>query len=77
VITARKLPALIAFQSFMAEQRAALTVDDWAMKFGRAHRRIAEQIVPAFPADIVAEARIAAALMGAALLYLPPEASVL
>ena len=75
VITARKLPALIAFQSFMREQRAALTADDWAMKFGRAYRRITEQILPAFPMETVVEARAAATLMGSALLYLPPEAS--
>jgi len=75
VITARKLPALIAFQSFIREQRAALTADDWAMKFGRAYRRITEQILPAFPMETVVEARAAATLMGSALLYLPPEAS--
>ena len=44
VITSRKLPSLIAFLSFMVAQRESLHATDWTAKFGRAHRRIAEQI---------------------------------
>jgi len=71
VITARKLPAIIAFQHFIEEQRASLSASDWAMKFGRAHARIAEQILPAFPESMVAAARREAEVH---TLYLPPEA---
>jgi len=74
VITARKLPALIAFDAFMIEQRAAMDADTWSARFGRAHRRIVEQILPEFPPPVVAEARVAAADAGPGLLYLPPEA---
>ncbi|MEJ6784872.1 MULTISPECIES: hypothetical protein [Hyphomicrobiales] len=71
VITARKLPAIIAFQHFIEEQRASLSASDWAMKFGRAHARIAEQILPAFSENMVAAARREAEVH---TLYLPPEA---
>lgn len=71
VITARKLPAIIAFLSFIEEQRAGLSAADWAMKFGRAHDRIAKQVLPAFPEGVVAEARREAEGQS---LYLPPEA---
>ncbi|WP_292503832.1 hypothetical protein [Mesorhizobium sp.] len=71
VITARKLPAIIAFLWFIEEQRTGLHAADWAMKFGRAHHRIAKQVLPAFPESVVAEARREAE--GHAL-YLPPEA---
>ncbi len=74
VITSRKLPALIAFLTFMVAQRETLHAADWAAKFGRAHRRIAEQILPAFPGAVVAAARTVAESQ-AELLYLPPEAS--
>ncbi len=71
VITARKLPAIIAFQHFIEEQRAGLSAAEWAMKFGRAHVRITEQVLPAFPESVVAEARCEADRNA---LYLPPEA---
>ena len=74
VITARKLPALIAFDQFMLEQRALLDADTWAARFGRPHRRISEQILPAFPPLVVAEARRTAEAFQDSLLYLPPEA---
>jgi hypothetical protein len=75
VITARKLPALIAFDAFMIEQRSTMDADTWSARFGRAHRRIVGQILPAFPPQIVAEARVvAAADTEPGLLYLPPEA---
>ncbi|MGY5810109.1 hypothetical protein ACXHXG_20685 [Rhizobium sp. LEGMi198b] len=71
VITARKLPAIIAFLRFIEEQRAGLSAADWAMKFGRAHARIAGQVLPAFPDSVVAAARREAEVHP---LYLPPEA---
>ncbi|RUV32467.1 hypothetical protein [Mesorhizobium sp. M5C.F.Ca.IN.020.32.2.1] len=71
VITARKLPALIAFMNFTLEQRGLLASEDWEAKFGRAWRRINDQILPAFPRSVVEAARKSAT---ADLLYLPPEA---
>ncbi|CZT37567.1 hypothetical protein [Rhizobium sp. 9140] len=71
VITARKLPAIIAFLRFIEEQRAGLSAADWAMKFGRAHARIAGQVLPGFPDSVVAAARREAEVYP---LYLPPEA---
>jgi len=73
VITARKLPILLAFLKFVLLQREGLSAADWGAKFGRAHQRITEQILPAFPAAVVENARAAAALVP--LPYLPPEAS--
>lgn len=74
VITARKLPALIAFLGFATAQRETLAEADWEAKFGRAHRRISDQILPAFPKAAVAAARDTAAKTSG-LIYLPPEAS--
>lgn len=71
VITARKLPAIIAFLRFVEEQRAGLSATDWAMKFGRAHDRIVGQVFPAFPESVIAAARREAEQHA---LYLPPEA---
>lgn len=73
VITARKLPALIAFDLFMVEQRAVMDEAAWSARFGRAHHRIADQIMPSFPAQLVADARAKALEVGSNLLYLPPE----
>ena len=73
VITARKLPVLLAFLEFVLLQREGLSAVDWMAKFGRAHRRITEQILPAFPAAVVEDARAVAASVP--LPYLPPEAS--
>ena len=73
VITGRKLPALIAFLDFIVAQREVLSAADWSTKFRRAHRRIAEQILPAFPdADVAAARAVARASFDA--IYLPPEA---
>ena len=71
VITARKLPAIVAFLRFIEEQRERLSATDWTIKFGRVHDRIAKQILPAFSKSVVAAARREAE--GHAL-YLPPEA---
>lgn len=74
VITARKLPALLSFLSFIRTQRQALTEADWTTKFGRVHGRIADQILPRFSEAEIDEARQAAA--DPRLIYLPPEAGV-
>jgi hypothetical protein len=71
VITARKLPAILAFLTFVEEQRSCLPGPDWAVKFGRAHTRISSQILPAFSDAVIAEARLRVANER---LYLPPEA---
>ena len=76
VITSRKLPSLIAFMTFMTAQREVLAGTDWAMKFGHAYRRIAEQILPAFPDTDVAAAKAIAADR-TDLFHLPPEAGAL
>lgn len=75
VITERKLPALIAFQSFMADQRAALNAEEWSIKFGRPWHRITNQILPAFAPQIVEAARARIAAEGPTLFYLPVEAT--
>ncbi|MGB3833290.1 MAG: hypothetical protein WA975_15680 [Mesorhizobium sp.] len=71
VITARKLPAIVAFLQFIEGQRAGLSASDWAMKFGRAHARIVRQVLPAFPESMIVAARSEAEEH---TLYLPPEA---
>lgn len=71
VITARKLPAIMAFLSFVEDQRQGLPGSDWMAKFGQVHARIVHQIMPAFSDAVVAEARLRAA---EERLYLPPEA---
>ena len=76
VITARKLPALIAFLGFTTAQRESLVEADWEAKFGRAHRRIRDQSIPAFPKAVVATAR-AAAEATPGLIYLRREASAI
>jgi hypothetical protein len=77
VISEAKLPALIAFQTFMADQRSALHADDWAIKFARPFARITHQILPAFPPQVVEAARSLSDMDGPALLYLPVEATAL
>jgi hypothetical protein len=74
VITARKLPALIAFQAFMDEQRKASPPSDWNEKFHQPYHRIIDQILPMFPSSVVENARVQAAQSSVPLLYLPPEA---
>ncbi|HME69774.1 MAG TPA: hypothetical protein VKM54_07885 [Myxococcota bacterium] len=72
VITARKLPAILAFLVFIEEQRASLSAGDWAAKFGRAHARITTHILPAFSDEVIADARDRLAV-DPPLTYLPPE----
>ncbi|WP_062770883.1 hypothetical protein [Sphingopyxis terrae] len=71
VITARKLPAILAFLAFVEEQRSSLPASDWAAKFGRVHARITAQVLPTFSDAVVADAR---RQMESERLYLPPEA---
>jgi hypothetical protein len=73
VITARKLPAILAFLAFVEEQRRSLPASDWAAKFGRVHARITAQVLPAFSDAVIADAR---RQMASERLYLPPEARV-
>ena len=73
VITARKLPALLAFLTFIEMQREALSAADWGLKFGRAHTRITTQVLPVFSETDIAQARAVIADDQCAL-YLPPEA---
>ena len=73
MITARKLPALIAFGNFMISQRALLDSEEWSARFGRAFFRIEDQILPAFPSETVEEARRLAEKDGEGLIYLPAE----
>ena len=75
VISEAKLPALLAFQAFMADQRSALSAEDWAAKFGRAFARITHQILPSFPARAVEAARVVGPAEPAHTLYLPIEAT--
>jgi hypothetical protein len=71
VITARKLPAILAFLAFVEEQRRCLPATDWAAKFGHVHARITLQVLPTFSDAVIAEAR---RQMPDERLYLPPEA---
>ncbi len=72
VITEHKLPAILSFLMFIQEQRLAMPYSDWNVKFGRAHHRITEQILPAFDQDVVQRAQDQASHLGQ--LYFPPEA---
>ncbi|SDN38013.1 phage integrase SAM-like domain-containing protein [Ensifer sp. YR511] len=74
VISERKLPALLAFQSFMADQRAALNAEEWSVKFARAWHRITHQIIPAFAPQVLEAARRTTDARDPMLLYLPVEA---
>lgn len=57
VITARKLPAIIAFLDFIVARRARTDETDWQAKFGRAWSRITQQVLPAFSEVVVTDAR--------------------
>jgi hypothetical protein len=73
IITARKLPAIIAFLEFIVARRTEMAEVDWWLKFGRAWSRITQQILPAFSDAVVANARDKAKALEHAP-YLPPEA---
>ncbi len=73
VITVRKLPAILSFLAFLEDQRLSLSASHWAAKFATAHARITMQILPAFGAVAVEEARRVLASQPVSN-YLPPEA---
>lgn len=73
VITARKLPAILAFLAFIEAEREGLAATDWHAKFGHVHARITRQVLPAFSEMVIAEARATLSLSPSPL-YLPPEA---
>jgi hypothetical protein len=73
VITARKLPAIIAFLNFIVGRRAEMADVDWWPKFGRAWSRITQQVLPAFSEAVVIEAGDKAKLLEHQP-YLPMEA---
>lgn len=75
VITARKLPSLMAFLYFVVDQRKVLSEADWQAKFGRAYHRIVAQILPQFSEPDLAAAHALAASQPAQI-YLPPEAGL-
>jgi hypothetical protein len=57
VITARKLPAVIAFLDFVVARRAEMAETDWLAKFGRPWARITQQILPTFSEAVAEQAR--------------------
>lgn len=73
VITARKLPAILAFLNFIEGERAGRSAADWSLKFARAHARITQQILLVFSEGVIAQARSQAAQQP---LYLPPGATM-
>ncbi|MCC6787174.1 MAG: hypothetical protein IT547_04995 [Hyphomonadaceae bacterium] len=58
IITAAKLPALFAFLDFIERERAGLSAPEWRAKFGQAHARITQQILPQFPRTVLAKAKV-------------------
>lgn len=58
--TSRMLPRLIRFLDFLVAQRTLLTAEDWRAKFGLPYEAITRYILPAFPTEVVSEARLTA-----------------
>jgi hypothetical protein len=57
IITSRKLPTILAFLDHIEGQREAMSADAWAQLHGGTRERILTQILPAFPPDLITEAR--------------------
>jgi hypothetical protein len=57
VITSRHLPTILLFLNRMMASRERLEEQAWAAQFGRAYARIVQQILPAFPSEVVTAAR--------------------
>jgi hypothetical protein len=57
IITSRKLPAILAFLDHIEGQREAMSAGAWAQLHGGTRDRIITQILPAFPPDLITEAR--------------------
>lgn len=72
VITSSKLPAILAFLDHILSKRQQMSLSTWSERFGRAHRRITEQILPRFPAREIAMAKAVAESDGH-LVWLPAE----
>lgn len=72
VITSSKLPAILAFLNHTLERRQQLNLAAWQDRYGEAHFRITQQILPRFPASEVAMAKAIAAAEDD-LLWLPAE----
>lgn len=72
VITARNLPAIIAFLNHIVGERQVLPEPEWGAMYAGAYYRIVMQILPTFPAATVAGAR-AVAECDRNLIYLPPN----
>lgn len=72
VITTRKLPALLSFLAHAVEARGRMPASQWAATYGEAHRQLVENVLPRFPAAVVAAAQ-AASDLDPGLLYLPPQ----
>lgn len=72
VITSSKLPAILAFLDHILAKRQRISLPAWSERFGRAHRRITEQILPCFPAREIAMAKAVAEADGH-LVWLPAE----
>jgi len=60
VFTDRHLPSLVAFDSFLQDQREALGTAEWTARYGLAWQRLAGGVLPAFPPERLAAARTAA-----------------
>ncbi len=76
VITSRHLPTILLFLNRMVAERERLEERAWAAQFGRAYARIVQQILPAFPSDVITAAR---AMLEAStpVLVLPPNLALL
>ena len=60
VFTERHLKSLAGFAAFLEAQREELQADDWQARYGVAHRRLTSDILPAFGAGALSEARAGA-----------------
>lgn len=72
VITASKLPAILAFLNHILGKRQQMNMAAWTGRFGRAHYRITQQILPRFPEREIVMAK-AVAEAEEHLLWLPAE----
>ncbi len=76
VITSRHLPTILSFLNRMLAERERLEEQTWAAQFGRPYARIVQQILPAFPSEVVLSAR--AMLEGTTeVAALPPNLALL
>lgn len=72
LVTRRNLPRVIRFLGHIEDKRVEMSDVDWQLKFSKTHKAILTQILPTFPAAIIAEARIVAQGTAGAI-HLPPE----